>query len=153
MEEAIRDQLGLQNFKILKNNLIDTDKEKLFIKYGVLIMIRTDKELIRFQDEDLVRGEFESLKAIQATGTIMCPTPVGVVSKNGMALFWCLGATWDPWRISGALARFAVIRERSALFQIFSALTHFLIPSAFLVPQRLSEWLTHFWCLGAISDP
>uniref|UniRef100_A0A8R1DUU8 protein-ribulosamine 3-kinase n=1 Tax=Caenorhabditis japonica TaxID=281687 RepID=A0A8R1DUU8_CAEJA len=68
MQSAIENQLGLKNVKILRGNSLDSDHGKLFVKYG---------------DEDLVRGEFESLKAIQETDTIFCPKAFGVVEKEG----------------------------------------------------------------------
>ncbi|CTQ86670.1 protein-ribulosamine 3-kinase [Caenorhabditis elegans] len=34
-------------------------------------------------DEDLVIGELESLKAIQSTETILCPKPFGIIRRNG----------------------------------------------------------------------
>ncbi|CAO4372076.1 unnamed protein product [Caenorhabditis nigoni] len=68
MDHAIEEQLGIQNVKILRKGILDSNEGKLFLKFG---------------EEDLVEGEFESLKAIQASGTIQCPKPFGIVQRDG----------------------------------------------------------------------
>ncbi|CAD6196736.1 unnamed protein product [Caenorhabditis auriculariae] len=77
MEKLLSEELGLEDVEKCGRSAYETAQGKVFVKKGD----NSD------EGEKLVKGELESLRAIDRTGAIGCPKPLGLVkSGTGCAL-------------------------------------------------------------------